>query len=95
VSYYKLEVVKDVLRSVYGAGQVSAGPRPRTEVWRRVVAGHDYRVFLAWEHGEEIISERELRHAAQALAIAAESLIDEVKARGGLWLGPSPPGAAG
>jgi hypothetical protein len=94
VNYYKLEVVKQVLRSAYAASQVSAGPRPRTETWRRVVEGHDYRVFLAWEHGEEIISEKELRHAALALAIAAGSLVDAVKAGGGLWLGPPPSGAA-
>jgi len=91
VSYYKLEVVKEVLRTRYAAEQASAGPRPRTEAWRRVVGGHDYRVSLAWEHGEEIVSERELRHAARGLAIVAESLIDAVKAAGGLWLGPSPP----
>ncbi|HEX5136515.1 MAG TPA: hypothetical protein VFY93_06065 [Planctomycetota bacterium] len=94
MNYYKIEVVKEVLRSEYAADHVSAGPRPRTETWRRVAEGHDYRVFLAWEHGEEIVSERELRHAARGLAIAAEPLVDAVKARGGLWLGPSPPGAA-
>jgi hypothetical protein len=89
VSYYKLEVVKEVLRSVCAASQVSVGPHPRTEVW-----GHDYRVSVAWEHGEEILSERELRQAAKALVIDPESFIDAAKAGGGLWLGPSPPGPA-
>lgn len=94
MNYYKLEVVKEVLRSRFAAEQASAGPRPRTEAWRRVVGGHDNRVFLRWEHGEEIVSERELRYAARGLGIVAESLLEAVKAVGGLWLGPSPPGAA-
>jgi len=94
VSCYKLEVVKRILRVRYGAEQVSVGARPRTEVWRRVLAGHDHRVYLTWEHDEEIVPEMELRCAAEGLAIDAESLIDAVRAAGGLWLGPSPPGAA-
>ncbi len=91
MNYFKLEVVKDVLRTRYAAEQISVGPRPRTEVWRRVVGEHDHRVHLAWEHAEEIVSEWELRHAAGGLGIAAPSLIEAVKAAGGLWLGPSPP----
>lgn len=94
MNYYKLEVMKQVLRARYGAEQLSIAPRPRVEVWRRVVAGEDHRVFLRWEHGEEIVSEMELRYAAQGLAIGAESLVEAVEASGGLWLGPSPPGAA-
>jgi len=94
VNYFKLETVKEILRARFGAEQLSAGPRPRVEVWRRVAKGHDHRVFLRWEHGEEILSEKELRHAAQGLAIMPEPLLEAVKARGGLWLGPSPPGTA-
>lgn len=93
MNYYKLETVKQVLRARHGAEQLSVAPHPRVELWRRVVAGQDHRVFLRWEHGEEILSERELRYAAEGLAIPAEGLIETVKAAGGLWLGPSPPSA--
>ena len=58
--------------------------RPRVELWRRVVAGRDQRVFLRWEHGEEILSETELCYAAQGLGIEAASFVDAVKAAGGL-----------
>ena len=91
MSCYKLELVKQVLRVRYGAEQVSVGARPRTEVWRRVVAGHDHRVYLTWEHGEEVVPEIDVRYAAEGLAIDADSLIEAIRAIGGLWLGPTPP----
>ena len=92
MNYYKLETAKQVLRTRYAAEQLSVAPRPRVEVWRRLVAGQDHRVFLRWEPGEEILSERELRYAAHGLGIDAERLLEAVREAGGLWLGPSPSG---
>jgi hypothetical protein len=93
VNYYKLETVKEILRTRHGAEQLSA-TSPRVEVWRRVVGGQDHRVFLRWEHGEEILSEREVRYAAEGLGVDAESFLEALRGAGGLWLGLLPPGAA-
>ena len=91
MNYYKLEALQDALSLEYGAERVSAGPKPRIELWRRRVEIHVCHAFLAWEHGEEILSERELSSVAEALRIPPGELLANVKARGGLWLGQTPP----
>ena len=89
MNYYKLEVVKEILRSKYDTRCLSAA-KPRREAWARVLHGHTYRALLAWDRGEEILSETEVHHVADALRIDFEELIAEVRLRGGLWLGPTP-----
>ena len=86
MSYFKLEAVQDALRLDYGAERVSVGPKPRTEVWKREARV----VAVAWEHGEEILSEEELLMVAEGLSIEPTALLRAVKSRGGLWLGPAP-----
>jgi hypothetical protein len=93
VNYYKLEHVQDALRVDYHAKRASAGPGPRVEVWSRSVGGEVFEVALAWEHGEEIVSEEEVLAVAEGLGIRPPiTLVDNVKSRGGLHLGPTPPG---
>ena len=87
--YQKLEVVKEILRTRYDTSCLSAA-EPRKEAWARVLYGHTYRALLAWNRGEEILSETEVHHVADALRIDFEELIARVRARGGLWLGPAP-----
>lgn len=89
MKYYKLEIVKEILRAKYDTSCVSAA-RPRKEAWARALHGHTYRALLAWDRGEEILSETEVHHVADALRIDFEELIAGVRERGGLWLGPSP-----
>jgi hypothetical protein len=89
VRYYKLEIVKEILRTKYDASCLSAA-KPRKEAWARVLDGHAYRALLAWSRGEDILSETEVHHVADALRIDFEELIAKVRERGGLWLGPAP-----
>ena len=92
MNYYKLEKIQDALRLDYDARKISVGPKPRVEVWSRVVDGTECTVAIAWQHGEEILSEEELLGAAEGLHIEpAEALVRNVKDREGLWLGPTPP----
>ncbi len=91
MNYYKLESLQDALRLDYEAEHVSSGPKPRVELWRRRIDTNLCHAFLAWEHGDEVLSERELLSVAEALRIGAGELLTNVKRRGGLWLGPTPP----
>lgn len=94
MEYYRLETVRESLHLDFGAalGPSRAAGRSRIELWQRTVAGHDYRTALQWEFNEELLGEEMVLAAAEALAIHPPAeLVRKVKARGGLWLGPSPP----
>jgi hypothetical protein len=93
VNYYKLEAVQNAL-CLRDVKRISVGPKPRTEVWCRVVGSQRYLATLAWEHGEEVISEEELVSVGVALDFHDhKALIEEVRSwkDGGLWLGLTPP----
>jgi hypothetical protein len=93
VNYFKLEAVQNALH-LRRVKKISVGPEPRTEVWSREAEGQRYLATLAWEHGEEIVSEEELISVADALGFRDRgALIEEVKnwKDGGPWLGPAPP----
>jgi hypothetical protein len=89
VNYYKLETVKRVLHTEYGASCVSVA-RPRGEAWARVVNGHRHLAMLGWDRDEQILSELEVHYIATALRVGGEELVARVRANGGLWLGPTP-----
>lgn len=89
MSYDKLEIVKKILRTKYDTRCLSAAG-PRREAWARVLRGHTYRALLAWDRDEEILSETEVHHVADALRIDFEELIASIRSHGGLWLGPAP-----
>jgi hypothetical protein len=93
VNYYKLEAVQNALH-LRGVKRISVGPEPRTEVWSRVVGEVRRLATLAWEHGEEIVSEEEFISVADALGFKDfGALIAVAKSwkDGGLRLGPTPP----
>ena len=89
MNYYRLETVKEVLRTEYGASCVSVA-RPRGEAWGRVVGGHTCHAALGWDRDEQILSEFGVRYVADALRIDGEELIARIRGGGGLWLGPAP-----
>ena len=89
MNYYKLETIKDVLRTAYDARCVSV-EEPFKEAWMRRVDGHRHLAVLAWETNERIIAEFDLYYVADALRIDGAELIVRVRAAGGLWLGPAP-----
>lgn len=91
MNWYKLDVVRDVLRRDYGAYvPPSAIGRPNVEVWARKVGGHTYATALSYKNVELLVSEDALLEAAEALNLSVRAFLDAVKARGGLWTGPSP-----
>jgi hypothetical protein len=94
VNWYRLEAVRETLRADYGAALApSAIGRPNLEVWQRIVGEHTYIAFVRYEGGEFLVQEASLQLAAEALRLgAAAAFLDRVKARGGLWTGPSPAG---
>lgn len=94
MNWYRLEAVRDTLRLDYGAVLApSAIGKPNVEAWRRVVGGHVYLAHLSYENDEGLVLELPLALAAEALGIASRrEFFDRVKARGGLWTGPSPTG---
>jgi hypothetical protein len=67
VNFYKLEIVRDVLRVEHRARLVFTGPR--VEVWLRTLAGHRYTTFLTRQHDGDLVTEHEVPFAAEALAI--------------------------
>ncbi len=89
MNYYKLEAVKEVLRTEYGARCVSVA-RPRGEAWARVVDGHSHLAMLAWDRDEQLLSEFDVHYVAIALRLDGDELTARVRANGGLWLGPTP-----
>jgi hypothetical protein len=90
VNWYKLDVVRSVLASRFSAETASVVGASNMEVWERKEAGEIYRAFLDWEPKEYLVPEESLIAAEEALAIPPGRLIEAVKSRGGLWLGPSP-----
>jgi len=94
VNWYKLDVVRDVLRSEYDAETAPGLTRdapPHLEIWRRRIGREVFVTFLNYESPEFLVPEEQLLTAAESLAIhPPRRLLDRVKARGGLWLGPSP-----
>lgn len=92
MNWYKLDVVRDVLRRDYGAHVPPGGiGRPNLEVWARKVGGHTYAAALSYKNAELLVSEDALLEAADALSVRPpHTFVDAVKTRGGLWTGPSP-----
>lgn len=94
MSWYKLDVVRDVLRVEYGAELLPSVIRrrgPHVEVWQRRVGRHVFRTFLNHEQDELLVPEESLLAAAEALRLRpAREFLDRVRTRGGLWLGPDP-----
>lgn len=89
MNYFKLETVKEILRTRYDATCVSVG-EPRGEAWERRIGGQTHRALLGWDHEEHILTEFDVRYVARALRIEAAELVERIRAAGGLWLGPSP-----
>ncbi len=92
MEYFKLETAQETLRKDYGAKSISMATRGsvRAELWRRAVQDHSYTTFLQWEHGEELVSEEDLRAAAEAMRIEPDDFLRKIKERGGYWTGPGP-----
>lgn len=88
MNYYKLETVKETLRTEYDARCVSVA-RPRAEAWARVVGEHRHLAMLAWDRDELILSEIDVHDIAIALRINGDELAARIRAKGGLWLGPA------
>ena len=92
MTWYRLEVVRETLRLDFGAALAPSGiGRPNLEVWQRTVAGHVFVAFVRYEGEEFLVNQAVLLVAADALRVSPPSmLVDRIKARGGLWTGPSP-----
>lgn len=92
MEYFKLETSRETLRKDYGAKSISVAVRGnvRAEFWRRTVEDHTCTTFLQWEHGEELLSEEDLRAAAASMRIEPEDLLRKIRDRGGYWTGPAP-----
>ena len=89
MSWYKLDVVRNVLRE-YGAVTLpSVIGQPNVEVWKRTVKEHDYWAFLNYESDELLVPQESLVAAAEGLRLPADFL-ETVRSEGGLWLGPAP-----
>ena len=93
MNWYKLEAISDALRLDYQAELApTVAGTPNVEVWKRSVDGEDYWAFLNYENQEFMCPEDSLVAAEEALCIRPPGeLLANVKARGGLWMGPSPP----
>ncbi len=94
MNWYKLDVVRDALRLDHDAelAPTAIGAREQhIEVWRRRQGGETFITFLNCEANELLVPEEQLVAAAESLQISpARTLLESVKARGGLWLAPSP-----
>lgn len=92
MNWYRLEAVRETLRLDYGAVLApSAIGRPHVEAWRRIVGGQMYVAQINYESDELLVPEESLELAAPALAIdSPPEFLARIKARGGLWTGPSP-----
>jgi hypothetical protein len=96
VNWYKLETVRDTLRLDYGAELAPSIVRkqgPNLEVWRRRVGAHVFTAFLNYESDELLVPEEQILAAADGLNVDSPSgFLEKIRARGGLWTGPSPRG---
>ena len=94
MNWYKLDIVRDTLRLDYGAEPAPGVNREHgsnVEVWTRTVGEHVFTTFVNYENDECLLHEEQLLAAAEHLNILpALAFLEKLKARGGLWVGPSP-----
>ena len=92
MNYDKLEVVREVLRRDLGCHSTTYVRRRSTEIWKRDEGDREWLGGLAWEPGEEIVTEEEIVMLLDALGLASRSawFLRRIKDLGGTYLGPSP-----
>lgn len=89
MNWYKLDVVRNVLRQFDAVAAPSGIGKPNLEVWKRVVEEHEHWAFLNYESDELLVPQESLVAAADSLRLPPDFL-ERIRAEGGLWLGPSP-----